>query len=365
MADTAPFTYTPDQKSEVIHAIVQDYKPSGVTYAGFSVANIAEYFGFGTSKVGLAESEALIRASTNQAQTPYTQAALGLINPVRLKSGADTYNAGWGDIPWGLQHLAEHPSGSHYSGDFGKIVADIGRGFTALFTVGLSEIPIGDSRLGVEARVQPLVSTVLTGGAATSGAKNKLEENLFRYTGAVVATVAGGFAAFSGGGASAVSVTESGARGASGAVEFGPPSLETIPGGPVTFGPPNPSLIQIPSFFGQFAIKVTPFLLDTVKGLGVGAVFIGVQKLFGQAGVALTQLLTGDVNGLVRTIQGQPSQSTQSGQQAIPVGWYGGSAGGGGGFGQGGSSTTTMNPLLIIAGGGILLLLLYMLFRKK
>src|SRR5437016_1169510 len=98
------------------------------TFAGFTPQNIGAYFG-----VSPQAAEGIINLGNG---TPVTglpadqRVALSKVDPKRFKPGATSYNQGFGDIVWGLNHLAEHPAGSHYHGDFNvaDLVANVATG---------------------------------------------------------------------------------------------------------------------------------------------------------------------------------------------------------------------------------------------
>lgn len=98
------------------------------TFAGFTPANIAAYFGVNT--IAAQGIIALGNGSPAAALPTDQKAALASLNPARFKPGATTYNQGFGDIVWGLDHLAQHPAGSHYHGDFNitDLVANVATG---------------------------------------------------------------------------------------------------------------------------------------------------------------------------------------------------------------------------------------------
>src|SRR5512146_1695189 len=76
-------------------------------FAGFSSQDLADFF-------GISPTQAAALALVAMGGAP--SADLQGIDPSRLNPG--------GDIVGGLQHLSEHPKGSHYHGDFN--VKDIG-----------------------------------------------------------------------------------------------------------------------------------------------------------------------------------------------------------------------------------------------
>lgn len=111
---------------------------AATTYAGFTTTDLSAYFGI--SKVA-AQGLINLAAGMPVANLPDDQkAALAAINPARFKPGASGPNQGYGDIPWGMQHLNEHPKGSHVSGGVLNIVKNIGLN---LATGGLYSIAKG------------------------------------------------------------------------------------------------------------------------------------------------------------------------------------------------------------------------------
>ena len=78
----------------------------GQTFAGFGASDLSQYFGITPDQANALAS----LANTGQASS-----GLQGIDPNRLSSG--------GDIQWGLEHLSEHPMGSHYHNNFLDSVA--------------------------------------------------------------------------------------------------------------------------------------------------------------------------------------------------------------------------------------------------
>src|SRR5712692_10062038 len=78
---------------------------TGPTFAGFTGQDIGDFFGYRGATVG----QALIDVVVNKTVTP-AQAAL-----LKKTFSPETFRT---VIPQGLQHLNEHPKGSHYHGDF-------------------------------------------------------------------------------------------------------------------------------------------------------------------------------------------------------------------------------------------------------
>lgn len=175
--------------------VIQGYKQAGLKLFGFTTTDLANYFFGRSDKAHLAQAESIQRAVMGLRQTAFTKAAGALIDPKRLANAAG--GPGWGaDIRWGIQHLSEHPEGSHYHGDLGSIVDSVFRGLAGVFTLGLSEISLGGKRLGVSTGVQSLVSTTLSGGAIQSEAPSKLVGTVEKIVGTGASLVSGGAALF-------------------------------------------------------------------------------------------------------------------------------------------------------------------------
>jgi hypothetical protein len=152
MADTAPAP--------------APFKVPATTFAGFTPQNIAEYFGVNTT-----QAAGLIALGNGAKVTALAQAerdALAKLNPKRFKPGATTYNQGFGDIVWGLNHLAQHPAGSHYHGDFNvtDLVANIATG--GLYAIGKAGFNFATGQ-------QNALSAVKTGFASYGPAGSALQ----------------------------------------------------------------------------------------------------------------------------------------------------------------------------------------------
>jgi hypothetical protein len=144
------------------------------TFAGFAPSNIAAYFG--VSPIAAEGIISLGNGSTIAALPANERTALQALNPNRFKPGATGPTQGFGDIPWGLDHLAQHPLGSHYHGDFNVVdlVANVATG--GLYGVGKVAVNVVET-----GKVLPNLATVqaliLPGGSAlqpTVGTKNTL-----------------------------------------------------------------------------------------------------------------------------------------------------------------------------------------------
>lgn len=90
------------------------------TYAGFPAANIAAYFGVSTLA-----AQGIINLANGAKLTEAQKAAVLALGPKRFKPGASGPHQGYGDITWGLAHLAQHPMGSHYHGGIGNLFKTI------------------------------------------------------------------------------------------------------------------------------------------------------------------------------------------------------------------------------------------------
>lgn len=86
-------------------------------YAGFNPQQLASFFGITPE-----QATALIGVASGGPSSTDSQTALQGLDPNRFAPS--------GDIATGLQHLAEHPEGSHYHGDFdiGDIAGNVATG---------------------------------------------------------------------------------------------------------------------------------------------------------------------------------------------------------------------------------------------
>lgn len=345
-----PPVVTTEQRAQIVVDINAGYKQAGLNLYGFSTRDIADYlFGGGGSKVVLAEAEAIQRAALGLKQTAFTTEAGFLINPKALKSGPG--DVGGLDIPWHIQHLAEHPKGSHYSGDFNSVVGNIGRGFAALFTLGLSEIPIGGDRLGKLTRIEPFISSNLSGGVFTTGSANKLEKDIFGYV-FKAGTAVAGVSALTAGTSFSLSGAISPGTGAT--------SIGVGPGSAASFASPAAPSEGLLSGFGGTLLSGGKYIGGALLTGFVGKFISGGQK-------ALTNLLQGNVKEAGRNlIDAVVTGQDQPGSKPGPAsGGYGG--GGGGGYGGGGYATQSSSLVSRLLPAGLLLAILVLIayFYKR
>lgn len=139
-------------------------QPSGLTsrtFAGFSYTDLSQYFG-----ISPIAASGIIDFKAGQELNDPQRIALHALDPKRFQPGANTYNQGFGDIPFGLSHLNEHPKGSHYQGDFnfGLNGFDIAKAFDRLFTIRPQSFTPGNI---ARAFGQTAIFTV-SGGALTA-----------------------------------------------------------------------------------------------------------------------------------------------------------------------------------------------------
>jgi hypothetical protein len=215
------------------------------TYAGFSATNLSAYFG-----ISYAAADALINLANGVPLSDAQQAAIRAINPNRFAPGASGPNQGYGDITWGLAHLAQHPLGSHYHSGIGNIFSTIGLN---LATGGL--YTIGKSAVGV-AKGGSITEAAKTGLAVYGPAGSVLQPAIGTEKTLAVEAAAAAAALTAGGGSSLISgalskapsfMTRFGGRAPQGSVATGfdesaytepPPEPVTTPG--AMFGPPAP-----------------------------------------------------------------------------------------------------------------------------
>lgn len=131
-------------------------KLAGLITFGFTTQDIEGYMLTGDPW----GAEAVQRMTLGMKQTPSTLAALKKIPIRRFKP--PYAGPGLGDIPWGMQHLAEHPAGSHYHGDFNvvNIVANVATGGLYGVATGLIQAAQGNLKAGIG---QALASTGVAG----------------------------------------------------------------------------------------------------------------------------------------------------------------------------------------------------------
>ena len=294
-------------ENKIRHQVTPFFNPH--VYAGFSVTDIADYFGFGRSPTGLQQAEGVIAFGNHLPLTPDSVDALRLLNPHRLEGGASSPNQGFGDIPWGLAYLHQHPFGQHYRGDF-NITDNIPILVMAAFL----------TTVGILASAGPAVGTVPAGEAAPAT-----------------------------GGAAPIA----------GPVPVATPAPVAAPvGSAPVFGPPAPS------GFDVFLQAIKPTLIKLGESILVGGVVSSAQRYLGKTGKAVTQLLSGNVGGFVDTITKEAPSSPTQGQFVFSGGGSGG--GGGGGFGSGSlTKSSVMSPWLLFMIGATIVGVVYLFFRKR
>jgi hypothetical protein len=193
---------------------------STATFAGFNAKEISEYFG----GLDLDTSAALIAAANGTKLSDDQRTLLGGLGPKQL--GPATGSGSSGNITWGLQHLAEHPKGSHYSGDFnvGDIAKNIGLNFATAGYYGVAkagEKAISTGKIGA-AGFDALANVGLAGSVLqpTVGTKKSLLLQAAIGGGAVAAGPAAGAAGGTGVGVSS-GVAGTGAEAATGGSALG------------------------------------------------------------------------------------------------------------------------------------------------
>lgn len=341
------------------------------TFAGFDSQDISQYFG-----VSPIAGKALTHVATGSPvdALPTTELqALQRINPDRFKPGASSYDQGYGDIPFGLNHLFQHEKGSHYGGDFniGLNSFNFGKFFDRLFTIrpqsftpgnvaraaasGTLTVFTGGLVTDVSIANTPVIATsqhdasvlgsVYTGansfGTVQSGdPKNKesLINKIGRLFGGAVSTIATGKAAT--GYLSNTNALPSGVQGPVQELSFTQQAGNTLSGG-----------VSLAS--------------QGYSGGQISQVVVGI--LGNKLGGALLALLSGDLQGAIKIISSNPSQPiVQNPSNSLLYGPSGG-GGGGSGLGLGGQNTgqTTSNSLVYLLIAGILILGGVYLLRRK
>lgn len=229
---------------------------------------------------------------------------------------------------------------------------------TGLLTGGISEIPAGDSRVGLVLPTQQITTDALTGGTAAIIDFEKGRINV-PFSGAQVraalAPTAGALTleqfnirqqsqkfAYS-----PFSLTVTPYVGAIGAIYTGSIlSQAALPAG-------QSSNISTLGQVGQYSLRTSSSFL---AAQGTGTIASGIISVFGDAGRAVVQLFYGDFAGFAKTIQ-RIIQGPTAG---------GGGGGGGPAFNNySGQIQSGINPLLVLGGLGILVIGLYFYFRKR
>lgn len=322
------------------------------TYAGFTYQDLSNYFGISNQAAsGLIEL-------TNKSDVTYSEAvALQGLDPNRFRQGASGPNQGFGDIIWGLSHLAQHPKGSTYHGDFNisqaferlftinpqsftpaNLIRDFSAGYTTIVTGGVSlahpEVngtPLASS--SARSREPGLVDSAIVGansfGTVRAG-DPQIPESFWNKIARIV-----------GGTVSSLATAK---------VVAGYQTNNAL--GPGEYGPPAP--LTATQSASNLALSG---LSGGLKVFGSTALAQGIISLFGNTiGGALVQLLNGNIFGAFNTLSGKTpvSQNTVGSMYAT-----GGS--GGAGFGQNpiavtqSSTMTWLIPVAII--GGVLVIL--------
>jgi LPXTG-motif cell wall-anchored protein len=338
------------------------------TFAGFTTQDISQYFGVspiaGKALTHVATGSPVVSLPTTELQ------ALQKINPNRFKPGATSYDQGYGDIPWGLSHLNEHPEGSHYSGDFNLSFQDFnfGKFFDRLFTIRPQSFTPGNivragssgtltvlsaglvkdvsieqnSVYAISQHDNSVIGSAFTGansfGTVQSGDPNKKEsvfDRIARLAGGAISSVATGKAV------SNFLTTESGASLSEG-----------------TQGPTNQ--LSTSARFGNTLASGVSLAGQGYSGGQISQIVVSV--LGNKLGGALLALLSGDIQGAVRAFNPPSSPSPTFGP-----GPSSGGGGGGSGLGLGSTNTgqTNSSTLLYVGLAGLALIAVVYLVRRK
>lgn len=345
------------------------------TFAGFETPDISKYFG-----VSPVQGHAIIQLATGADVNalPSTELeALQKIGPARFKPGATSYDQGFGDIPYGLQHLSEHPKGSHYAGDFNisfssfnivkfferlftirpqsftpaNLARDLSGGTQSLLTLGIvDKITIGGQPVfATSTHDSSLIGSALTGansfGQTKSGDPNK-PETLFEK----IARIGGG----------AVSALATG-KALSGAL-----TTEPTPVNAGTQGPPSP--VSALGRVGNTFASSVGYAGNTYASGQFAQVVVGLlgQKIGG----FLLSLISGDLAGAIKIITSNPSQPqpiSSNPSDPLLYGPSGGGGGGGAGLGISNRNTgqTQSNTLVYVLIAGVVVIGGVYLLRRK
>lgn len=87
------------------------------------------------------------------------------------------------NYPYITRNTLPVPEEQGLSGFLGDFFGWVFRGITAMFTLGLSEIPIGGERLGKLARIEPTISMIGSGGLKVTGTTSAQEKMIFEAVG--------------------------------------------------------------------------------------------------------------------------------------------------------------------------------------
>lgn len=369
------------------------------TYAGFAAQDVSNYLG---PSVGVIQAQGLINLYNGLPLTEQQGALLRHDIPVWTTTPATSPVGGTTlltAIQAGFRHLSEHPAGSHYHGDFGAILDSVFRGFTALFTLGVSEIPIGGKPLGETSGLQSLVSTELSGGSIQSKPPTKQIGTIERIVGTGASLVSGISAAYAGFGAAAseatvstadVTTTEGFTASSRFGTQFSSNLGNTLDIGQVTgpstlesalFGTPVEGSLTSLTQAAQLGLTPEQLLAPTGSGIlsGVGKLtgqlgeYTGVGSLGNQLYAALVQgnfalvgnLLLGAI-GVPPVIPGSGPDGSGGTRPGVAPG-VGGGFGGGGGVNPSYDLTTSphqVNVPLYVIGAFLIGLMLWMVLRK-
>lgn len=122
----------------------------GGTFAGFPAQNIANYLG-----VSLIQAEGIINMANGAPVTPEQAAALSSFSQTRFNN-----------VQGGMQHLAEHPMGSHYHGGIGNLVKNIALNFATggLYSIAKAAVNVAQGGKVIEQAKTALASQGIAGG---------------------------------------------------------------------------------------------------------------------------------------------------------------------------------------------------------
>lgn len=216
---------------------------------------------------------------------------------------------------------------------FGIDFSGFGRILSGIFTLGLSEIPLGQYRLGEVARTDPFFSGLSSGGLVVTGTTSENEKQQFSLAfkaGTALASVsalsAGTDYSLSGG-------------------------LSNLTGhtAPATFAP-----------VGGITPTSGGFFEKTGFGVLFAQTFTTIGLFAGRIGQGLLQIATGNLLGGLQTIFTPPPS-------IVPPSGVGSGGYGGGGSGSGvgtGSPTTHEQTIGFVVLSGLVLLMIWLLRRK-
>jgi hypothetical protein len=334
------------------------------SFAGFSTIELSQYFGLSQPQTG-----ALLSVINKKTLTKDQYASFQSINPVRLQPGATSYNQGFGDIPYGLTHLNEHPKGSHFAGSFNLSFSDFNlvKAFDRLFTIRPKSFTAGNLISGF---AQSAIGTV-TGGTLN------------------VTDLTAGGVPISGGGQHDANLVTSFATGASsfGQVRAGNPAsketalnkLSRLLGGvydSIAIGGIGSSWLSTPTVAPETAGYVKELTALEKLGNYAGTGLSSATSTFGQGQFAqgVLSVLGNKIGGtLLALISGNFTQAfqllTQDAPQpfvTLPPQAYGGGGGGGGsGYPSGNVGQSQDNTVLYALGGVALLIGVLYWIRKR